>query len=270
MDRNSPVGVFDSGIGGFTVVRELQKVLPGENIVYFGDSANMPYGSRSPEDILHLTRQLCRFMLSKGVKAAAAACNTISTVLDLCRGEFPFPLFSVIESGAGEAAAGTDRCIGLIGTPATVRSGAYARKISAWRPGTVLVSAACPRLSVLIENGRTAPEYIDGEIRTAIDTVLRGGPVRKVILACTHYPLVADRIRALYPALGLIDPARSLALSIRKYLAQNHLLAERKSGTAVLYTSGSAELYLENAALYGIGRVAAARQADAPVPLRLS
>lgn len=267
MDRNSAVGVFDSGIGGFTLVRELQKILPGEDIIYFGDCVNMPYGSRSPEDILHLTRQICQFMRTKGVKAAAAACNTISTVLNRCRAEFDFPLFSIIESGTAAAAAEPENCIGLIGTPATVQSDAYAKLIGAVRPEMTLYSAACPRLSVLIESGRTSPESIDGEIRAGIDALLRRGPVRKVVLACTHYPLVIDRIRELYPALELIDPAQRLALDVRGYLAQNQLLADRQSGSVELYTTGSAEQYLSYAAQYGIAHVICAHTAAAPRPL---
>ena len=210
-----PIGVFDTGVGGFSVVLEMQRVLPHERIVYFGDTAHMPYGSRSADDILHMTRQICAYMEQRGVKAAAAACNTISTVIDRCRSRFHFPLFSIIEAG---------------------------------------VSAACPHLSALIEAGKTSAEDVDGEIRTAVDDILRRAAVKRLILACTHYPLVRDRIAGLYPDLELIDPARRQALDVRDYLAEHGLLRDGE-GSVELNTSGNPEQYRQTASRVGIASV---------------
>ncbi|MCI7404144.1 MAG: aspartate/glutamate racemase family protein, partial [Pyramidobacter sp.] len=134
MDKLSPVGVFDSGVGGFSVVKEIQKVLPGEDVLYYGDSANMPYGNRSGEEILHLTRQILAFLERRGVKAAAVACNTISSLIDRYRDDYPFKIFSVIEAGAASVATLDADCVGVIGTVFTARSGAYHRLINAVRP----------------------------------------------------------------------------------------------------------------------------------------
>ncbi|MGI6074970.1 MAG: glutamate racemase [Pyramidobacter sp.] len=255
VNADSPIGVFDTGVGGFSVVLELRKILPCERIVYFGDSANMPYGSRSVDDILYLTRQICAYMQSRGVKAAAVACNTISTVIDRCRGEFPFPMFSIIEAGARAAVADSSP-VGLIGTPVTARSQAYPRLIRRLSPGITVVSAACPHLSALIEAGKTAPEYVDGEIKSGVDDVLRQAPVKRLILACTHYPLVRGRIAQLYPNLELIDPARRQAQDIEEYLAKRGLLRVGE-GSVELNTSGSPEQYRKTAQRVGIASLSA-------------
>lgn len=248
-----PIGVFDTGVGGFSVVLEMQRVLPHERIVYFGDTAHMPYGSRSADDILHMTRQICAYMEQRGVKAAAAACNTISTVIDRCRSRFHFPLFSIIEAGA-RAAAEQSSPVGLIGTPATVSSQAYPRLIGRLSPGMTVVSAACPHLSALIEAGKTSAEDIDDEIRTAVDDILHRAAVKRLILACTHYPLVRDRIAGLYPDLELIDPARRQALDVRDYLAEHGLLRDGE-GSVELNTSGNPEQYRQTASRVGIASV---------------
>lgn len=252
MDKLSPVGVFDSGVGGFSVVREIQKILPGEDVVYYGDSANMPYGNRSGEEILHLTRQILAFLERRGVKAAAVACNTISSLIDRYRDDYPFKIFSVIEAGAASVATLDADCVGVIGTVFTTRSGAYHRLINAVRPGMKVYVQGCPNLARLIDGGDLRPESIDPELRAAVEPLLAQAPIRHLILGCTHYPLVSGHLNRLYPQLTLIDPAHEQALAVKRFLEAQGLLNDAGSGSLELNTSGDAAQYAEAARRFGL------------------
>jgi len=252
MNKLSPVGVFDSGVGGFSVVGKMQKVLPGEDVVYYGDSANMPYGNRSGEDILHLTRQILAFLERRGVKAAAVACNTISSLIDRYRDDYPFRIFSVVEAGAASAATLDAGCVGVIGTVFTARSGAYSRLIGAVRPEMKVYAQGCPNLARLIDGGDLRPESIDPELRAAVEPLLAQAPIRHLILGCTHYPMVSEHLHRLYPQLTLIDPAHELALSVKRYLESQGLLNDAGSGSLELNTSGDAAQYAEAVRLFGL------------------
>ena len=155
---NRPIGVFDSGLGGLTVVRQLLATLPGEDIVYFGDTGRVPYGTRSPETIEKYTRQDCRFLLSKGVKLIIAACGTVSSVAPHILRELPVPAMGVVDPTADAAAAvsKTGR-IGILGTAATIRSASFERRILDVRPSASVTSIACPLFVPLVENGWMQP-----------------------------------------------------------------------------------------------------------------
>ncbi len=253
-DRNSPIGVFDTGVGGFTVARELCRLMPDERVVYYGDSANMPYGSRPADEILRMTRQMLAFMAGKGAKAVAVACNTISTLIAYYRDDYPFKVFSVVEAGAASIAELDADCVGVIATPVTVKSKAYDRLIREERPDIKVYSAACPRLSPLIDAGDLRPESIDPELTEAVGAILAEAPVRHLILGCTHYPLVADHLRRLYPGLELIDPGLEQARAVRSYLRESGLLRGPGGGGIELNTSGDTALYAEAARRFGLPR----------------
>ncbi len=238
MDKKSSIGVFDTGIGGFSVVKELQHLLPAENIIYFGDSANMPYGNKTRDEILHLTRQILAYMATRDVKAVAVACNTISTLIDEYRDDYPFKIFSVVEAGSYYAATIDATCIGVLGTCFTAQSGVYNRLIAQQHPEVKVVAAGCPNLAHLIDCGQLEPEYIDPELKTAIDEILAQAPVKHLVLACTHFPLVAGRIHELYPELTLIDSGLQQARDIKNWLTWNDLLNDDGEGTFELNTSG--------------------------------
>ncbi len=207
MDQYSPIGVFDSGVGGFTVARQMRRLLPQENIVYYGDSAHMPYGSRPVDEILRMTRQMLAFLAGRGVKAAAVACNTISTLIDYYRSEYPFRIFSVIEAGAASVADLDVPCVGVIGTPVTVHSKAYDRLIHGERPDMKVYSQGVPNLARLIDAGDLRPEVIDSELRAAVDPILAQGPtIRWSPSICT----------ASIPALSSSIPAWSRRASSRR------------------------------------------------------
>lgn len=269
MNRNDPIGVFDAGIGGFTVVKEMQELMPKEDVVYFADSANMPYGNRSEEEILHMTRQILDFMAGKKVKAVAVACNTISTLIDRYRDGWPFKIFSVVEAGSASIAAIEDaRCVGMIGTVFTAQTKCYNRLIHALKPQVQVVGAGCPNLARLIDSGSLAPEVIDPELRKAVDSILSQAPVTHLILGCTHYPMVADHLNRLYPALKLVNPAREEALAVKNYLAAQGWLKDEGPGSFTVNTTGDPELALAAARRFGLkmpGQVL-----KVPAPERLS
>ena len=183
----SPIGVFDSGIGGLTVVRELIRRLPHERIIYFGDTARLPYGPKSPETVRRYSREITSWLLEQGVKVVVVACNTATAhALPALRAEFPVPVIGVAEPGAQAAVQATQSGrVGVIGTAGTVSSGAYDRAIHALRPDAVVTSCACPLFVPLVEEGwldtkatrLIAREYLESLHDARVDTV---------VLGCTH------------------------------------------------------------------------------------
>lgn len=212
---NRPIGIFDSGLGGLTVLREIHRMLPSENLVYFGDSKRAPYGTKSRETITNFAFQDMRFMLSKDVKAIVIACNTVSSnALDSIKAEFDIPVLEVISPGsAAGLAASKSNAIGVIGTPATIESDAYKREIAKLDDECMVLQKSCQLFVPLAEEGA---EFWDGKIAelTAhyyLDEVRDSG-IDTLILGCTHYPLLKDVIqRVMGPEVKLIDSAKSIA-----------------------------------------------------------
>ncbi len=224
MDKR-PIGVFDSGLGGLTVVRELRCALPEESIVYLGDTARVPYGPRSKQTVIRFARQDAYFLAAKNVKVIVVACNTASAQAydDLCA-HFDLPVASVIPPATHAAvnASGSSR-IGVLGTVGTISSGAYQRAISAIRPGAHVVAVPCPLFVPLAEEGEgssesarlIAAQYLEPLIRERVDVV---------ILGCTHYPLLHDVIATtLGEGVMLIDSGLALAHELRARLAADGL-----------------------------------------------
>ncbi|MBM3318970.1 MAG: glutamate racemase, partial [Candidatus Eisenbacteria bacterium] len=192
-----PIGVFDSGIGGLTVVRELRAELPGEEILYFGDSARVPYGTKSPETVRRFTRECVAFLIRRDIKLLVVACNTASAVaLPLLAGELTIPVVGVIEPGVRAALARTRRRrIGVIGTEGTIASGAYRRALEGSVPGVEIHERACPLFVPLAEEG-----WLDGDVPARVARAYLGplaaGGIDTLILGCTHYPLLRSVIAA--------------------------------------------------------------------------
>ncbi len=204
---HDPIGVFDSGVGGLTVLRELYRQLPQESILYFGDTARLPYGDRSPEEILQFVREILTWMQQQRVKAVVMACNTSSALaLDVVRAEFPFPILGLILPGA-RAAVQQGKRIGVIATPATANSHAYRDAIQEIDSTTQVWEVGCPKFVPLVEQNlihtpyarSVAEEYLAPLIEQKIDALVYG---------CTHYPHLATVLRSLLPArVQLVDPA---------------------------------------------------------------
>jgi glutamate racemase len=223
----APIGVFDSGIGGLTVVHELIRQLPGESIVYFGDTARVPYGPKSPETVRRYSREIAAFLREQGVKNIVIACNTATAhALAALRLDLPIPVVGVVEPGARAAVAASTRGhIGVIGTVGTIKSGAYERAIRALNPDIRVTARACPLFVPLVEEGWTeheaarliAQEYLAPLIAEDIDTL---------VLGCTHYPLLKPLLReVLGPDVRLIDSAEETAAETARSLAAGGLCA---------------------------------------------
>jgi len=227
MSDSRPIGVFDSGIGGLTVVKALRDLLPNESIVYLGDTARVPYGPKSPETVQRYGVELASMLMLKNAKALVVACNTVSSVaLPLLTQKFSVPVIGVIEPGAQAALQATrNRHIGVIGTRATIRSGAYEKALRTADEHVRVSSRACPLLVPLIEEGLLDDDVTDRMIRRYLEPMLADG-IDTLVLGCTHYPLLSNAIgRGLNEKITLVDSAKNCASAVEKTLDQQSLRA---------------------------------------------
>ncbi len=252
MDRR-PIGVFDSGLGGLTAVKMLSKVLPCEDIIYFGDTGRVPYGGRSRETIMKYAGEDIAFLRSFDIKAVLAACGTVSTNgLEKVAEDSDVPVWGVVGAAAREAVRMTKNgTIGIIGTKASISSGAYDRAIAALLPGAVTAKAACPLFVPLVEAGKTGRD--DPVLRLVAEEYLapvRDAGVDTLILGCTHYPIIAETIADIMgPEVSLIDPGSASAREIAEYLRENGLVNE-EGGSRRYFVSDSPEAFSESARLF--------------------
>ena len=236
-----PIGVFDSGLGGLTAVREIRSILPFENIIYFGDTSRVPYGGRSREILLKYARQDVHFLRSFDIKALLVACGTVSSnVLPDLQHESDLPILGVVEPACRKALAVTrNKRVGLIATAASVRSGAYERTIAAMDGGVTVIARACPLFVPLVENSRyrvgdcvvetVAREYLEPLKAEGIDTL---------ILGCTHYPLLEEVVaKIMGPDVALVDSGAQAARQLRDSLARHDSLCGERQGGITLYAS---------------------------------
>jgi len=217
------IGVFDSGVGGLTVVSALRRRLPGESILYLGDTARLPYGSKSPDTVTRYTRRNIEFLTERGVKAVVVACNTASALalpdLDL----HGVPTWGVIEPGARAAAAVSRGKVGVIATEATVRSDAYPRALRAIRPDLEILSRACPLFVPLVEEG-WHDDPVTAEVAERYLRPLLAAGVDTLVLGCTHYPLLKPVLqRVAGPDVVLVDSAEQVAEMVAAGLAEQGL-----------------------------------------------
>ena len=225
MDKNAPIGVFDSGVGGLTVAREIMRQIPNERIVYFGDTARVPYGSKSKDNIIKFSRQIIRFLQTENVNAIVIACNTASALaLDEMQQEFDLPILGVVKPGAKVAVETTaNKRIGLIGTEANIRSGVYTRYIKSLDDEAKVFEKACPLFVPLVEEGwlhdditlQVASRYLEELKEKDIDTLIMG---------CTHYPLIRSTIRKVMgDKVNLVNPAYETAIELKNLLERDNL-----------------------------------------------
>ena len=225
MDKNAPIGVFDSGVGGLTVAREIMRQIPNERIVYFGDTARVPYGSKSKDNIIKFSRQIIRFLQTENVKAIVIACNTASALaLDEMQQEFDLPILGVVKPGAKVAVETTaNKRIGLIGTEANIRSGVYTRYIKSLDDEAKVFEKACPLFVPLVEEGwlhdditlQVASRYLEELKEKDIDTLIMG---------FTHYPLIRSTIRKVMgDKVNLVNPAYETAIELKNLLERDNL-----------------------------------------------
>lgn len=251
---DKPIGIFDSGLGGLSAVRELAKILPNEDIVYFGDTGRVPYGNRSRETIIRYAEQDVSFLLSKNVKMIIAACGTVSSVYHYSSKVSQIPFTGVVKPTSLAAVEATNNgCIGVIGTSATIKSCSYKKEIAKLDPKIKVVQQDCPLFVPLVENG-----FVDHENQiTALAVehylaVLKKAKVDTVILGCTHYPLIKHAIgRFVGDAVKLIDSGRETAKFAMKALSDiNALNRNNSKGCYNFNVSDSTEGFNEIASLF--------------------
>ena len=224
MSDRRALGVFDSGVGGLTVAAALSRVLPDESILYLGDTARLPYGTKSPETVARYSERNVAFLEKKGVKAVVVACNTASAVA-LPRLEPHLPLWGVVEPGAARAAESSSGRVAVIATEATVRSGAYAAALLRRRPELEVVSLACPLFVPLVEEGWVDDPVTEAVARRYLEPLVDSG-VDTLVLGCTHYPLLAPLLaRVTGAGVALVDSAEAVAAEVATGLAERGLLA---------------------------------------------
>lgn len=235
MKSKLPIGIFDSGIGGLTVARQIHRVLPGEDLIYLGDTARVPYGTKSPSTVVRFACEDTNFLLQQNVKAVVVACNTCSAwALPMLEKKFEVPVFGVILPGVRAALQKTHtRRIGIIGTSATIRSKAYSNGILARCESAEVFARACPLLVPLVEEGWTNHPLTRSILREYLAPILRHR-IDTLILGCTHYPLLKRSIRAVVgKKISLVDSAESCARYVKERLEHLKLLNHKK-GTGII------------------------------------
>lgn len=249
-EMNNPIGIFDSGIGGMTVTRAVRSLLPGEDIIYYGDTARVPYGPKSSETIRRFSSQIARFLVSRGVKLIVVACNSASSSsLELLQQTMPVKVVGVIGPGAKAAVRiSRIRRVAVIGTKATVASGAYERALEELSPGFSAVSQPCPLLVPFVEEGWMDTIETRLVIKRYLSPILRHG-IDAIILGCTHYPLLKTTISEIIgPGIALIDSADETALEVRNLLDDAGMLKPigTEPGRLDCFVSDSTDAFRES------------------------
>ena len=237
----SPIGIFDSGLGGLSVARQVLRVLPNESIVYFADNAHVPYGERPLDEINDFAQEITRFLIDKGAKAVVMACNMSSAVaLQPARERFSrIPLLGVIEPGAKAAVDVSESDpIGVLATTGTVKNGAYVRAIKDFGPDRLVVQQACPEFVPLVESGEAESDKARSAARTYVAPLVSAG-CKTIVLGCTHYPFVRAAIEsAAGVGVTIVDPAEETALRLQNILIERRLASDGPQSPHTFYASG--------------------------------
>lgn len=236
--KDLPVGVFDSGVGGLTVAREIMRQIPNEKIIYFGDTARVPYGNKSKETIIRYSRQIIHFLQEQSVKAIVVACNTASAyALPTIEKECPVPIIGVVKPGAKAAMLATrNRKIGVIATEGTIASGIYTEYIHELLPDAQVLGKACPLFVPLIEEGLWEDPVTDEIARRYLAELMDEG-IDTLIMGCTHYPLIRKTLgRTVGESVTLVNPAYETAIELRALLEKENLLAEHAPALGEAHT----------------------------------
>ncbi|MCI9596292.1 MAG: glutamate racemase [Firmicutes bacterium] len=245
---NRPIGFFDSGLGGLTCIPNLIKLLPKEKIIYFGDTARTPYGSKAASTIKSFSRQIADFLVNHDAKMIVIACNTVSaTCLTDLRQRYPnVPMIGVIQPAAERIVktCSTMNKIGIIGTKATIASSAYKQQVHDLNCELELYETPCPAFVPLIEEGIIQNDIMDLTIKYYMDDFILENRLDTIVLGCTHYPLIRSNIKRLYPTLRIINPSEEVAYSIKRTLKEENMLAEDSDFENVFYASDLSENFV--------------------------
>ena len=245
---NRPIGFFDSGLGGLTCIPYLMKALPNEKIIYFGDTARTPYGSKAPATIKTFSMQIADFLVHNQVKMIVIACNTVtSTCLpDLILRYPDIPVLGIIQPAVDKVVSSCDpsNSIGIIGTKVTIKNRTYNDSIKALNPNLTIYATACPTFVPLIEEGIIQHEIMDLSIKYYLDHFIAYNKIDTLVLGCTHYPLIRRNLEKLYPDLRIINPSEEIIGSITHTLKQKDLFAEQSDLGNVFYASDLSENFI--------------------------
>lgn len=249
MANNSPIGVFDSGVGGLSVLKELLKELPNEKFLYFGDTLRVPYGEKSLDELVVCTKRILDFFQAKKVKAVVVACNTCSAnTIKIVKDDYDFEILGLIEPAAEYISRLNIGKIGLIATTATVKSNAYANAIEPF--GIKVFSQNCPKLVKIVESGETNSAQVQEILKDYLAPLLKES-IEKLILGCTHYPFLIPAMKKLgFSDDFFINPAICLATSTKDFLNKNNLNTQSIADAVEFYVSGNPEEFKRNAMLF--------------------
>lgn len=245
MSSEAPIGVFDSGVGGLTVAREIMRQIPNESIIYFGDTARVPYGSKSKETVITYSRQIVEFLMTKQVKAVVIACNTASAfALETIQKEIDIPVIGVVKPGAKVAAETTkNHRIGVIGTEGTINSGIYNEFLSRTNPNVEVFGKACPLFVPLVEEG-WIEDTITNEVAERYLSDLKKYDIDTLVLGCTHFPLLRHTVQKIMgDQVALVNPAYETAISLKNVLDQHNLRSEATEANHKFFVSDGAEKF---------------------------
>jgi glutamate racemase len=246
-DKEQPVGVLDSGLGGLTVVRELERLLPHESVIYFGDNANCPYGNRSKDEILKLTFAMLDFLQIQEVKIVAIACNTISTLIDELRKPYRFPIVSIVEAACEYVAHRTapdKTAVGVFATEFTIKQGSHAKLLKNLRPEFEVFGVPSRTLAALVDEGRFDDPAITAEVSTMLDNMKKVNPdLSQIVLGCTHYTIIQGTFEQAAPGIKFINPTLGQAEKVKALLSEMDLLSDTTEPALNIYTSGAKTQY---------------------------
>lgn len=253
--RDLPIGVFDSGVGGLTVLRALRDRLPHESFVYLGDTARLPYGTKSADSVLRYSLQASEFLVGRGIKYLVVACNTASSVaLDALRERFaPMPVIGVIEPGAAAGCRATKSgSVAVIATEATVRGGAYQRCIARIRPDAHVVATPCSLFVSLAEEGWTKGPIVEAIAHRYLDPVFEAEPrIDTLLLGCTHFPVLANALRNVVgPEVAIVDSAATTAAELADQLGKEDRSARTSAGRVSLLATDGPERFARVGTLF--------------------
>lgn len=247
---NSPIGIFDSGVGGLSVFSQLVQLLPDENYIYFGDTLNLPYGNKTKEELIKITQNIFDFFKSKKVKAVVMACNTTSALTyETLSPKYDFKIYPIVQTVAKEIAIENYSKIGIFATQGTVNSHAYKKEIQKYSPTTQVFEIACPEWVNIVEKELQENEDSIKNIKMHLDEMLVHN-IDKIVLGCTHYPYLLHTLTKFVPEELFINPARHFAQYIYQDLKENNLLCEKKKHEHKIYVSANPKQFATASRLF--------------------
>jgi len=250
MNKEKCIGVFDSGVGGLTAIKAIEELLPNEDIVFFGDTKNLPYGGKSREEIVSLAFNSTKFIKTFDVKAILVACGTVdSNALDELKKANDLPIFGVIKPACIKAnEISINKNVGVIATNASVKANGYGKCLLSFDNGINAYQQGCPKLTPLIEQGRTDDEEVNNALNSYIDDLNKLG-IDTLILGCTHYPLLEKQIHQIIPNIQIVNSSYQAVVSLKEYLEEHDLLNEH-GGNRRYFVSGDVVTFERNAKLF--------------------